>query len=318
MTRSLALGIVPAILLTILIGCGVQHPPQQVAQNTDQAAEKKDDPNVGKPTDGRGDVDMVRGSLKGFDVADAKPDSNGVQQFGLTKPQFDPTTTGLGTQPMGGAGGVSLGLSPNRALVVPASPSGFSAAGLGKAKGAGLGRPEPKALPAAGNGQPAAGEGHDGANAERYGTYLENEFRSPLVAALSTFSADVNTASYSNVRRMLNAGHAAAARRGLRRRVRQLLPIPVRYAEGRRPRRVQPRNGAVPVEPQAPPRPRRRAGVPDRDRQDCPPRNLVFLIDTSGSMNSPNRLPLVKQALNLLDRSTWREGPRQHRDLRGR
>jgi Ca-activated chloride channel family protein len=31
-----------------------------------------------------------------------------------------------------------------------------------------------------------------------------------------------------------------------------------------------------------------------------PPRNLVFLIDTSGSMQSPNRLPLAKQALNLL------------------
>ena len=31
-----------------------------------------------------------------------------------------------------------------------------------------------------------------------------------------------------------------------------------------------------------------------------PPRNLVFLIDTSGSMSRPNRLPLVKQSLNLL------------------
>src|SRR5262249_39837444 len=46
--------------------------------------------------------------------------------------------------------------------------------------------------------------GYNGQNAEAYGVYAENDFRSPLVAPLSTFSADVNTASYSNVRRMLN------------------------------------------------------------------------------------------------------------------
>src|SRR4051794_25410234 len=43
-------------------------------------------------------------------------------------------------------------------------------------------------------------------NAEQYGAIVENEFRSPLVVPLSTFSADVNTASYSNVRRFINQG----------------------------------------------------------------------------------------------------------------
>src|SRR5258708_25517069 len=40
-------------------------------------------------------------------------------------------------------------------------------------------------------------------NAEQYGSVIENEFRSPLVEPRSTFSADVNTASYSNVRRFI-------------------------------------------------------------------------------------------------------------------
>src|SRR5262249_52610638 len=36
------------------------------------------------------------------------------------------------------------------------------------------------------------------------------------------------------------------------------------------------------------------------DPENLPPRNLIFLVDTSGSMNSPNRLPLYKSSLKLL------------------
>src|SRR5262249_22741617 len=38
----------------------------------------------------------------------------------------------------------------------------------------------------------------------------------------------------------------------------------------------------------------------DLDRTQLPPRHFVFLIDTSGSMNEPNRLPLLKESLGLL------------------
>ena len=38
------------------------------------------------------------------------------------------------------------------------------------------------------------------------------------------------------------------------------------------------------------------------DNEQMPPRNLVFLVDTSGSMNTPNRLPLLKPSLALLTR----------------
>ena len=53
----------------------------------------------------------------------------------------------------------------------------------------------------------------------------DNRFRRVTDDPLSTFSIDVDTASYTNVRRFLNAGHAAAGRRGAHRGAGQLLPL---------------------------------------------------------------------------------------------
>ena len=79
------------------------------------------------------------------------------------------------------AGGTTAS-GPTAGYAVPGR--GGEAAGrmkLGKrADGKADGKPEPLAL--AGEAKPAPQDGHDGANAERYGTYRENEFRSPLVA----------------------------------------------------------------------------------------------------------------------------------------
>ena len=202
----------------------------------------------------------------------------------------------------GGIGGLSpSGGSPGRSGTVLAIPVTGIDRPLNWANGKkGPGRPAAGADAKPGQKNALVADLHDGSNAERYGTYLENEFRSPLVAALSTFSADVNTASYSNVRRMLNQGTLPPKDAVFVAEFVNYFPYQYAHAEGRGSDRVQPRDGAVPVEPQAPPRSRRRAGLSDRRRQDCPPRNLVFLIDTSGSMSEPNRLPLVKQAINLL------------------
>ena len=49
------------------------------------------------------------------------------------------------------------------------------------------------------------------------------------------------------------------------------------------------------MEPEAPAGAHRPAGAPDRTRTSVPARNLVFLIDVSGSMSSPDKLPLVRQ-----------------------
>jgi Ca-activated chloride channel family protein len=137
-------------------------------------------------------------------------------------------------------------------------------------------------------------------NAESYGSIVENEFRSPLVAPLSTFSAEVNTAGYANVRRFIQQQNKRPPRDAV------LLAEMVNYF----PYSYPPPAGDAPVSvtldlapcPWKPEHKLARIGVRSKDipAAELPPRNLVFLIDTSGSMGADNRLPLVKKALNLL------------------
>jgi Ca-activated chloride channel family protein len=145
-------------------------------------------------------------------------------------------------------------------------------------------------------------------NAEQYGAIVENEFRSPLVAPRSTFSADVNTASYSNVRRYILQQSQLPPKDAV------LLAELVNYF----PYRYPPAAGDAPVSltldlapcPWQPDHKLARIGVraKDIDASETPARNLVFLIDVSGSMHQENRLPLVKRALGLLiDRLTEKD-----------
>ena len=127
-----------------------------------------------------------------------------------------------------------------------------------------------------------------------------NAFRIAREAPVSTFSIDVDTASYSFVRASLN---------------RSLLPQPaaVRTEEliNYFPYAYEPPAGvaepfrttvAVFPNPWAEGRKLVRIGIKGHAVQPStrPRANLVFLIDTSGSMDAPNRLPLVKQSLTLL------------------
>jgi Ca-activated chloride channel family protein len=135
---------------------------------------------------------------------------------------------------------------------------------------------------------------------ESYPHTVENPFRSPLVAPLSTFSADVNTASYSNARSFLLDENRLPPKDAV------FLAEFVNYF----PYAYAPPQGDDPVAfhlelgpcPWAPRHRLARVGVQARriDPQQMPPRSLTFLIDTSGSMGGPNRLPLVQQALGLL------------------
>lgn len=140
----------------------------------------------------------------------------------------------------------------------------------------------------------------DSGNTEAYDHIDENPFRSPRVAPLSTFSVDVDRASYSNVRRFLTHGQMPP-RDAVR--IEELVnyfpyndPAP---APGGAPLRVTTEVAAAPwntlhdlV--------RIALRARDVDMHRAPPSNLVFLIDVSGSMYGPGRLPLVKQALGLL------------------
>jgi Ca-activated chloride channel family protein len=147
--------------------------------------------------------------------------------------------------------------------------------------------------------QPIPSGPYNASNAERYGTYRENPFRSPLVAALSTFSADVNTASYANVRRMLTQGTLPPKDAVYLAEFVNYFPYSYAQPKGDDPVEFNLEMGPCPWN-------RHhhlvRIGMQARqiDPANMPARNLVFLVDTSGSMEAENRLPLVKKSLALL------------------
>ncbi len=136
-------------------------------------------------------------------------------------------------------------------------------------------------------------------NTEEYSAITENRFKSVVTNPLSTFAADVDTASYANIRRMINDG-------------------------------IKPQTDAVRIEEILNyfyyDYPEPNAGEPfsvTTELSDCPwnadtkllliglqatkidvseqpPANFVFLLDVSGSMDSANKLPLMKRAFILL------------------
>jgi len=138
-------------------------------------------------------------------------------------------------------------------------------------------------------------------NTESYADLADNPFLAALDNPLSTFSIDVDTASYANVRRFLTENQ---------------LPPPdavrieemINYFSYNYP---QPK-GSVPfsvnVEIASCPwnagHRLVRVGLKGREiaRDQRPPSNLVFLIDVSGSMDEPAKLPLLKESLKLLTR----------------
>jgi Ca-activated chloride channel family protein len=137
------------------------------------------------------------------------------------------------------------------------------------------------------------------ADRETYAPIQENPLRSPQVEPLSTFSIDVDTASYANVRRFLTSG-----RRPPRDAVRIEELINYFRYDDPLPQGDEP--FSVSVEAAASPwhvdRLLVRVGLRGSEiaHQERPAGNLVFLIDVSGSMGDANKLPLVKQSLSLL------------------
>ena len=135
-------------------------------------------------------------------------------------------------------------------------------------------------------------------NREQYDQFDDNPFINVDARPLSTFAIDVDRASYSNVRRFLVKGQQPP-RNAVR--IEELINyFPYDYAE--------PDEGPIAVNTEVAPAPWRsdhqllRIGLQARRvRADhLPPSNLVFLIDVSGSMHAPDKLPLLKSAFMLL------------------
>ena len=144
-------------------------------------------------------------------------------------------------------------------------------------------------------------ERHFRPNRETYAAITENPLRDPMQEPLSTFSVDVDTASYANVRRFLNSG-----RRPPKNAVR--IEELINYFSYDDPAPTGDDPLAVSLEAAASPWHTDRLVVriglkaKDIDRGERPAGNLVFLVDVSGSMSAANKLPLVKQSLKMLVR----------------
>jgi Ca-activated chloride channel homolog len=136
-------------------------------------------------------------------------------------------------------------------------------------------------------------------NTETYDRIDENPWKRVDGAPLSTFSTDVDTASFANVRRFLSAGERPPIDAV---RIEELL----NYFKYTLPAPKDPKGMAVTTE--VGPTPwndetklvRVALQTAPIAAEAVPPRNLTFLLDTSGSMDDPNKLPLVQYAMGLV------------------
>lgn len=136
---------------------------------------------------------------------------------------------------------------------------------------------------------------------ETYKAIDEGGFKKTTKDPVTTFSADVDRASYSNVRRMLNYGqkpHKDAVR------IEELINyFDYDYAPpsegGKTPLKATTTLSSCPWNPD---NYLLRIGLQAKkiDFTKAPPSNIVFLIDTSGSMDEPNKMPLLKASFKLL------------------
>lgn len=135
---------------------------------------------------------------------------------------------------------------------------------------------------------------------ENYAHFDDNPVKSAAEQPVSTFSIDVDTGAYANARRFLNAGRLPPSDAV---RVEEMINyFPYDYpapADRSRPFSVTTEIAPAPWKNDAL---LLRIGIQGYAvaHKQLPPANLVFLVDVSGSMNMPNKLPLVKSTLKLL------------------
>ena len=133
--------------------------------------------------------------------------------------------------------------------------------------------------------------------AESYEAPEETGFRQVVKRPLSTFSIDVDTASYSNIRRFLKEGRLPPAQAVRIEEMVNYFSYDYPQPKGKEPFSL---SSELSVCPWNTDHQLLRIGLQGRRSDVTPPRNLVFLLDVSGSMDSPNKLPLVKRSMQLL------------------
>ena len=136
-------------------------------------------------------------------------------------------------------------------------------------------------------------------NTEEYSSINENIFHSPARNPLSTFSIDVDAASYSNIRRFINASQMPPKDAVRIEEMINYFDYDYTQPEGQDPFSV---NTELAVCPWDTDHYLVHIGLQGKNiaTENLPPSNLVFLLDVSGSMNQTNKLPLLKSAFKLL------------------
>lgn len=136
-------------------------------------------------------------------------------------------------------------------------------------------------------------------NTEEYEYVNENIFHDAVRNPLSTFSIDVDAASYSNIRRFINNGQRPPKDAV---RIEEMVNyFTYKYAqpEGEHPFAIHTEVSTAPWNEK-----HKLVSVALQGKSipvdNLPPSNLVFLIDVSGSMNEPNKLPLLKSSFRML------------------
>ena len=143
---------------------------------------------------------------------------------------------------------------------------------------------------------PAAWEGF---NTDEYSHFESNRFLSTLTAPLSTFAADVDTSSYAQLRRRILKGERIPADSVRIEEMLNYFHYDYRQPEGDDPFGVTVEYAKCPWNPETR---LLQIGLQARtaETDGMPGHNLVFLIDTSGSMYGADRLDLVKRAFLML------------------
>lgn len=134
---------------------------------------------------------------------------------------------------------------------------------------------------------------------DQYETLYEGGYRDPLLSPLSTFGLDVDTASYSNMRRHIQSGQLPPADALRLEELLNYFDYPLPTVSGEHPVALHTSLGAAPWDST-----KKLAMVQvkarDLDDRQARPNRFVFLVDTSGSMRGEDRLPLLKKAFLAL------------------
>lgn len=134
---------------------------------------------------------------------------------------------------------------------------------------------------------------------EDYNPFVENPFENPKSEPLSTFSIDVDNASYTNIRRFINNGQEVPKNAVRVEEMVNFFKYSYEQPKGEDPFSIQTEYSDAPWNPK---HKLLKIGLQGKTipTEKLPASNLVFLIDVSGSMDEENKLPLLKQSLKIL------------------